>query len=195
VTHFVSHYGLALVFLVVFLEVAGLPFVPGETALIAAGVLASRHHLSLAGTVAVGVGAAVVGACAGYAIGRWRGRELLSLWDWLDRLTHHAVRRSDEFFDRHGAKAVFLGRFLPVLRATVGWMAGVARMQIARFLLWNVVGGVVWGVGVSLAAYFLGGAVLDAIDRGLGYGAAALIVVVAVALVGMHVVRRRVERA
>src|SRR5437763_9622940 len=110
-THFVEDYGLWVVFAVVFFEVAGLPFVPGETALITAAVLASQGHASIAWTIAVAILAAVVGAGTGYVVGRRWGRGLLAAWPWLERVTAPAVERSDDFFDRHGSKAVFIGRF------------------------------------------------------------------------------------
>src|SRR3954463_5603239 len=136
-THFVEHYGLWVVFAIVFLEVGGLPFVPGETALITAAVLASQGHGSIVWTIALAVLAAALGAAAAYAVGRRWGRGLLALWPWLERVTAPAVERSEHFFGRHGPKAVLIGRFLPLLRATLGWMAGVAGMAPLRFGLWN----------------------------------------------------------
>src|SRR3954451_6507408 len=164
-THFVEDYGLWVVFAIVFLEVGGLPFVPGETALITAAVLASQGHGSIAWTIALAILAAVLGAGAGYLVGRRWGRGLLSLWPWLARVTAPAVERSDEFFGRHGPKAVFIGRFLPLLRATLGWMAGVGGMPWLRFAVWNLVGAVVWGIAVGLAAYYAGAAVVDTIQH------------------------------
>lgn len=192
-THFVAHYGLWVVFGVVFLEVAGLPFVPGETALIAAGALASQGHGSIVAIIAVAIAAAVLGALAGYAIGRRWGRELLGRWPWFERLSRKGVERAQEFFDRHGSKAVFLGRFVPVVRATLGWMAGVGRMRFRSFLVWNVTGAVAWGLLIGLLAYYLGQAVVDAVERDLGIGIAIIAAIVLV-LAGLHLLRRRAER-
>ena len=193
VSSFVEQYGLWVVFGVVFLEVAGLPFVPGETVLIAAAVLASQGHGSIVATIAAAVAAAFLGAGAGYAVGRWRGRKLLSLWPWLDRATNQGIERSEAFFDRHGSKAVFLGRFVPILRATLGWMAGVGRMPLVRFLGWDLAGALAWGLLVGLAAYYLGAAVVDAVERdaAIGTGIIAALVVV---FVVFHYVQRRFER-
>ena len=192
-THFVSHYGLWVVFGVVFLEVAGLPFIPGETALIAAAALASQGHGSIGWTIALAVVAAVVGAATGYGLGRARGREILAAWPWFERVTRPGVERSDEFFARHGSKAVFLGRFVPVLRATLGWMAGIGRMSWPRFMAWNVAGAVVWGCGIGLAAYYAGAAIVNTVqhDAAIGVGVIAAILL---ALVGLHFLRRRMER-
>jgi membrane protein DedA with SNARE-associated domain len=190
VTHFVSHYGLWVVFAVVFLEVAGLPFVPGETALIAAAALASQGHGDIVTIIAAAVAAAVSGAALAYLVGRRWGRELLTRWSWFERVTHEGVQRSQEFFDRHGSKAVFLGRFVPVLRATLGWLAGVGRMRFSSFLLWNVLGAVAWGCAIGLIAYYLGQAVIKAVERDLGIGIAAIAAIVLV-IGAVHMLQRR----
>ena len=189
---FIAHWGLWVVFGVVFLEVAGLPFIPGETALIAAAVLASQGHGSITATIGVAIAAAFLGAATGYVIGRWRGRELLSFWPWLDRVTGQGVERSDAFFHRHGSKAVFLGRFLPIIRSTLGWMAGIGRMPVLWFMLWNIAGAVAWGLAVGLAAYYLGAAVVDAIQRDALIGVGVLLLL-GLAFLGLHLLKRRYE--
>jgi membrane protein DedA with SNARE-associated domain len=191
-THFVAHYGLWVVFAIVFLEVVGLPFIPGETALIAAAALASQGHGSIVAIIGVAIAAAVIGALCAYAVGRRWGRELLTRWPWFERVSHQGVERSQEFFHSHGSKAVFLGRFVPVLRATLGWMAGVGRMPFGRFLLWNVTGAVAWGLLIGLAAYYLGEAVVKAVERDLGIGVGVVAGIVLL-LVGIHLLRRRYE--
>ncbi|HEY2310326.1 MAG TPA: DedA family protein [Gaiellaceae bacterium] len=191
-THFVAHYGLWVVFAIVFLEVVGLPFVPGETALIAAGALASQGHGNIVAIIAVAIGAAISGALVAYGIGRGWGRELLGRWTWFERVSSKGVERSQEFFTKHGSKAVFLGRFVPVLRATLGWMAGIGRMPLGRFMLWNVAGAVAWGLAIGLLAYYLGQAVVNAIERDLGIGIAVIAGILLV-LFGIHLLRRRAE--
>jgi membrane-associated protein len=190
VTHFVSHYGLVFVFGVVFLEVAGLPFIPGETALIAAAALAASGHGSITWIIVAAGLAAILGAAVGYAIGRYRGRDILALWPWFARQTAPALKRSDDFFQKHGSKAVFLGRFVPLVRATLGWMSGVGRMPIWSFMLWNVAGAVVWAIGIGLLAYFAGAAVVKAIERDATFAVVGLLVIAAVAVV-VHIRRRK----
>lgn len=189
-THFVSSYGLWVVFCVVFLEVAGLPFVPGETALIAAAALASQGHGNVVWDIVLAAVAAVAGALVGYLVGRRYGRDLLGRWPWLARVAGGGVDRSQEFFERHGSRAVFLGRFVPVLRATLGWMAGVGRMPAGRFLFWAAAGAVAWACGVGLAAYYVGSAVVDAIERDLAVGVGVVAALV-LAMLGLHLLRHR----
>ncbi len=193
-THFVEHYGLWVVFIVVFLEVAGLPFIPGETALITAAVLASQRHGSIVATIALAIAAAVLGAGTGYVIGHKWGRGLLAVWPWFERVSRPAVDRSERFFVDHGSKAVFLGRFLPVLRATLGWMAGVGKMKRLPFALWNVAGAITWGIAIGLLAFYGGKAAADAVQQ---YGLYAIAAIVVLVIAGWVVVRRgerRLER-
>lgn len=191
-THFIASYGLWVVFAVVFLEVAGLPFIPGETALITAAALASQGNGNIVAIIVLAIAAAVSGALLAYLLGRRWGREVLTRWSWFERVTHDGVDRSQEFFDRHGSKAVFLGRFVPVLRATLGWMAGIGRMRFRSFLLWNVLGAVAWGSLIGLLAYYVGEAVIKAVERDLGLGIAAIVAILLL-LGGLHWLRQRRE--
>src|SRR5207237_1443278 len=130
------------------------------------------------------IGAAVAGAATGYVLGRWQGRRLLS---WLLRgRGEKTLDRSEEFFDRHGGKAVFLARFVPILRATVGWIAGIGEMNWVRFMAWNILGAVVWGTGIGLAAFYAGKAAVETAQRYGGIGLAAIVVLVALAAGAHH---------
>ena len=179
-------------FAVVFLESAGLPFIPGETALIAAGALASQGHGNIVAIISVAVAAAFLGALVGYVLGSRWGHDLLGRWSWFERATSKGVERSEEFFHRHGSKAVFLGRFVPVVRATIGWIAGIGRMQLGRFMVWNVAGAAAWACLIGLLSYYLGAAVVEAVQRDLGIGLAVIAGILLV-LFGIHLLRRRVE--
>ena len=187
-------YGLVLVFLVIALESAGLPFLPGELALISAALLAQQgNHFGIVSVVIVAAVAAVSGYIAGYWIGRLGGRRLLERWDFVARYAHKVLPPSERFFARHGSKTVFFGRFVVLLRATAAWLAGITHMGWWRFLGWNVAGGVVWAVGYGLLAYYAGKAAVDAVSR---YGTIAIVVVVVVGGLGFLAVRllhRRVE--
>jgi membrane protein DedA with SNARE-associated domain len=190
VTHFVEHYGLVFVFGIVCLESAGL-WLPGETALIAAGVYASKGHLSIGGVLAVAALGAIIGDNIGYWLGREGGRRLLYHYAFLTRFADRVMPPAERFFARHGGKAVFLARFFGGVRVTGAWMAGISRMNWWRFLGWNAAGGIVWALGVGLIAYYVGKAAADAISRYGVYGGIGAVVLLALALGTVHVWRRR----
>ena len=186
--HVVDHYGLAFLFLIISLESAGV-WVPGETALVAAGVLASRGHFSIATVVGLAALGAILGDNVGYWIGRIYGRKLFVRFRRLEAV----LPRAERFFRRHGGKAVFFARFVAGLRVTGAWMAGISHMHWWRFLVWNALGGVVWATGVGLVAYYLGRATADLVSQyGLIGGGAAVGLAVATFL-GIHFWRRRME--
>jgi membrane protein DedA with SNARE-associated domain len=190
VTHFIEHFGLWVVFGVVFLEVAGLPFIPGETALITAAALSSQGHGNIVAIIVCAFAAAVLGALFGYIVGRRWGKQVLTRSERVERMTEKGLAKSQKFFDDHGSKAVFLGRFVPVVRATLGWMAGVGEMHFPRFLAWNVLGAAAWSCLIGLLSYYLGQKVIDAAERDAGIGIAAIGVIVLI-VVGHHWWRRR----
>ena len=193
-TSLVQHYGLLVLFLLIAAESAGLPL-PGETALIAAGVLASQGDLNIAAVIAVAAVAAIVGDNVGYWLGRVGGRKLLTRWGWLQRHASRVLPWSERFFARHGGKTIFLARFFAVLRVTAAFIAGVSRMHWWQFFLWNAAGGICWALGVGLVAYYAGHAAADAINRyGLIAGAAIVGLLVA-GIVAMQLWRRRMLRA
>lgn len=172
--HFPSTAGYVGVALLVGVESAGVP-VPGETSLIAAAVLASQGHLSLPLVIALASGAAIVGDNVGYLIGRRGGRWLLTRPGRWQPSRTLLLERGEVFFERHGPKAVFLGRWVPWLRITAAWLAGANRMRWPLFLFWNALGGVAWATSIGVAAYYLGkaaGAVLGV----LGLAMLALVV-------------------
>jgi membrane protein DedA with SNARE-associated domain len=194
VTHFIQHYGLWFLFAIVCLESAGL-WLPGETALIAAGVYASKGHLSIGAVIVVAAAAAIIGDNIGYWLGREGGRRLIDRYGWVKRQTDRVMPAAERFFERHGGKAVFFARFFGGLRVTAAWMAGITRMPWWRFLIWNALGGIVWAIGVGLLAFYAGRAVADAIARYGAYGGIAIAAVIVLVIVAIHFVRRRAEVA
>jgi membrane protein DedA with SNARE-associated domain len=186
--HVPSTAGYAGVALLVGVESAGVP-VPGETSLIAAAVLASQGQLSLPIVIAVAGAAAIVGDNVGYLIGRRGGRWLLVRPGRWQQGRARFLTRGEAFFERHGAKAVFFGRWVPWLRITAAWLAGTNRMWWPRFLFWNALGGITWAASIGLAAYFLGKAAA-AILGAVGVAVLALIVVVGLAVLLVRRFRR-----
>jgi membrane protein DedA with SNARE-associated domain len=189
--HLVSTVGLPLLFVLVMLESMGIPL-PGETALVTGGVLASRGKLNIAEVIAVAAAAAIVGDNLGYWIGREWGRKLLTRWRRLERLSARALPPSERFFAKHGDKTVFIGRFIAFLRFTAAWLAGISRMPWWRFFAFNAAGGICWALLVGLLAYYLGKAAGDAVQQYGLIGAGVLIGGIALVVFGVHVLRRRV---
>jgi membrane-associated protein len=179
--------GYPVLFVLVAIETMGIP-VPGETAVFTAGVLASSGHLEIGLVIAVTAVAAVIGDNIGFAIGRRVGRRVLLAPGPLERHRRRVIEVGEPFFERHGPKAVFLGRWITGLRITSAWLAGVNRMSWPTFLFWNALGGICWAVSIGLLAYFVGRGAERFVNIA-GVGGAVLVVVGAV--VAWIVIRRR----
>ncbi|MBV9212376.1 MAG: DedA family protein [Actinobacteria bacterium] len=167
-------------------ETMGVPL-PGETALIVGGVLASKGHLQIERVIAVAAAAAIVGDNVGFWIGRRGGRWLLELPGPLEHHRARVLARGEEVFRRHGGKTVFFGRWFSGLRIASAWLAGVNRMSWPRFLAYNAAGGIGWATSVGLLAYWVGDSAKDL----LGVFGVAGLVALAVAIVAVVLWRRR----
>jgi membrane protein DedA with SNARE-associated domain len=190
----VQDYGLVILFVLIAMESAGVPL-PGETALITAGVLAARGDMDIVEVIVVAAAAAIIGDNVGYWVGRLGGRRLLERWEPLERHASRVLPWSERFFKRHGAKTIFFGRFFAVLRVTAAWLAGISRMHWWQFFFWNAAGGICWAVLVGLVSYYLGRAAAEAINR---YGLIAGVAIVALLVLGALVyrfIRRRMMEA
>lgn len=178
-----SQIGYPVLFALIFGECSGLPL-PGETALLAAGVLAGAGRLSLPLVIVVAVAAAVAGDTLGYWLGRRGGRAVLKLRGPLKAFRAHALEHGERFFERHGSKTVFLGRFVPGVRVVAAVLAGASAMPWPRFAVYNLSGAFVWAATVASLASLVGAAFAAAL------WVAALAVAVAGALVTVIRVRR-----
>jgi membrane protein DedA with SNARE-associated domain len=171
------------------LESMGIPS-PGETALVLAAVLASQGKLQIWLVLVIGISSAILGDNIGYALGRRFGRDAVVA---NGPLLHHrvrAVKYGDRFFARHGNKAVFLARFIALVRFAAAWLAGINRMPWPKFLFWNALGGLCWGMAYGLLGYFAGKAATGVLaDLGIAGG-----VILAILLVGSVLYIWRRER-
>jgi membrane protein DedA with SNARE-associated domain len=190
VTRLLLDYGLFLLFVLVAAESTGVPL-PGETALIAASVLASQGHYSIVWVIVLAAAGAIIGDNAGYWLGRKGGRALLRRIPYLNEYFERILPPAEKFFEKHGAKAVFFGRFVSVLRVTAAWLAGISHMPWWRFLFWNAAGGIVWATAFGVVAYYSGRAAADAINQYGLYAGIALVVAIAIGIVGVHFWRKR----
>src|ERR1017187_5876393 len=144
VDHLIQVAGYPLLFALVMAESGGVP-IPGETALITAAVLASGGKLSIELVIVLAAAGAIVGDNIGYLIGGRGGRWILERPGRFPPQRLDVLRTGEPFFERHGPKAVFFGRFVLGLRVWASWLAGATRMHWRSFAFWNACGGIAWG--------------------------------------------------
>jgi membrane protein DedA with SNARE-associated domain/membrane-associated phospholipid phosphatase len=162
----IEHYGYLVILFGVMIESTGVPL-PGETILLASGILVQRGTLDLGDVIFFGILGAVVGDQIGYWIGREGGRPFILRWGRYLFITPERLARAEAFFARHGGKAVFMARFFSGLRVFGALVAGISRMRWGTFILYNALGGAVWATAVVLVGYFLGSS-LGLVERWLG---------------------------
>jgi membrane-associated protein len=162
---FIRTVGYVGMFAIIFAETGLLVgfFLPGDSLLFTAGFLASQGYLDISLLLLVCFVAAVTGDATGYAIGRRYGRRLFERED-SKLFKKEYLLRAEQFFAQHGGKAVILARFIPIVRTFVPVVTGMGSMEYRRFAMFNVVGALLWAVGVTLAGYFLGSTIPN-IDR------------------------------
>jgi membrane-associated protein len=177
--------GYLLLFLLVGAESTGAP-VPGETALVTAGILSHDGRMDIWLVVPLAAVAAIIGDNLGYLIGRTGGRRLLERPGFLEGHRRAIITKGEPFFEKHGPKAVFLGRWVAGLRIAAAWLAGINRMPWGTFVFWNALGGIAWAASVGLAAYLLG-PTAEKLIKSVGLGGVA---VAAVLVVGVLAWRR-----
>ena len=170
-------------------ESGGLPL-PGETSLLAGAVEAQRGVFSLPWVMAVAAVAAMIGDNIGYWVGQRAGRPALRRYGRFLHIRDKEIALLDYYFTRHGAKTVFIGRWITVLRVGAALLAGASRMPWRSFLLWNALGSVAWAVSVALIGYFFW-ASIGAVKGVFGYVGMALLVA---SVIGGYFVLRRMEQ-
>ena len=146
-----------ILFLIIFCE-TGLvvtPFLPGDSLLFAVGTFAARGALDVTLVILLLSGAAVAGDTLNYAIGYQVGPRVFSK-EGVRFLNRRYLDRTHQFYERHGAKTIVIARFVPIIRTFAPFVAGIGRMSYARFILYNVVGGVGWIVSLVLGGYAFG---------------------------------------
>ena len=157
---FVVSYGIwvyALLFLIIFVEtgVVVMPFLPGDSLLFVVGALAGVGLLSLPLVMGLLVVAAILGDQCNYSIGRYFGPKVFQ-WEQSKFFNKRAFNQAHEFYERYGGITIILARFMPFIRTFAPFVAGVAEMNRGKFSLYNVVGALIWVVGLCSAGYFFG---------------------------------------
>jgi membrane protein DedA with SNARE-associated domain len=171
------------------LESMGVPS-PGETALVAAAVLASQGQLRIWLVIVIAAASAILGDNIGYLLGRKLGREVLVSRGPFHDQRARVIEIGDRYFKRHGAKTVFIGRWIAWIRFATAWLAGINHMPLRTFFPWNALGGITWATFYGLLGYYGGQAVVN-VAESIGIVAAT---VLAVAIIGGLVVARVRER-
>jgi membrane protein DedA with SNARE-associated domain len=190
----VDPWGYLLLFMLCLLEASAFVglFIPGETALLIAGVLAQEGKLSLTLCIVFAVLGAILGDSLGYEIGRHVGPRLRSSW-FGRKVGESRWERAHEYVHRRGAVSIFFGRFIGVLRAVVPAIAGDARMPYRQFLLWNVLGALVAVPAVLIVGYVAGSS-YKAVEERIGQVSYVLLALVAAAFITRVVLTKRRER-
>lgn len=153
----ISSFGLLGIFAIVFAE-SGLLFgffLPGDSLLLTAGLFASRGDLDLVILLIVSASAAILGDSVGYWFGRKTGEKLFTREESRFFKKSHLLKAQD-FYNKHGGKTIILARFMPFVRTFAPIVAGAAKMQYSAFLTYNILGGLLWGVGLPVVGYCLG---------------------------------------
>jgi membrane-associated protein len=162
---FVAQYGVwvyAMLFAIIFIETGLIiwPFLPGDSLLFAAGAMAATGALDPLLTAILLITAAIMGDAVNYSVGRFIGPKVFSAHDYKGFM--HKVLNRDHldkahaFFEKHGGMAVASGRFVPIVRTFVPFVAGAASMNASKFLFWNILGGVIWVTVCMGAGYVFG---------------------------------------
>lgn len=163
---------------------------PGETAVIVAGVVASKGQVNVGALCVLVVVSAILGDSVGYEVGRHFGPRLTALP--ILRRRQVALSRALEGLRRRGPLYVFIGRFTAFLRAIMPGLAGMSHLRYRRFLAANAAGALLWGIAYTLLGYYAGHA-LDSIERYSGWAATGVLVLVVAVIVALHYARKRRE--
>ena len=194
---FIASYGYLAIFVLMVAESACIP-VPSEVTMVFGGALAAGAvagtHLNLALVIAAGVAGNVAGSYIAWGVGAYGGRAAWRRWGRYVLLRPSDIDRADRWFGRHGTKAVFFGRLLPVVRTFISLPAGVAKMPFWRFTVLTVAGCFVWVLALALAGEAVGHN-WKSVRSGFEYVDYALLAMIAAGIVYLLVRRRRARRA
>ena len=150
-----------ILFLLIFIEtgLVIMPFLPGDSLLFAAGMLAAAFPDQLNIYIVLGLLwiAAILGDTVNYTIGKTLGTKLVTAKIFGKRIIQDsAIQKTESFFQKYGSKTIVIARFVPIVRTLAPFVAGVSKMHYGTFIKYNLIGGTIWVIGITLAGYFLG---------------------------------------
>jgi len=147
----------ALLFAIIFIEtgLVAMPFLPGDSLLFVAGAIAAVGTMSLPTLMVILTIAAIAGDAMNYSVGRWVGHKVFS-WENSRWFNKDAFNKTHEFYEKHGAITIVVGRFLPFIRTFTPFVAGVAEMTYPKFAFYNVIGGALWVCGLTGIGFLVG---------------------------------------
>lgn len=153
----ISDYGIwtyGILFAVIFVEtgLVIMPFLPGDSLLFAAGTFAALGSLNIWGLIGLLIAAAFLGDTVNYSIGHYLGDRAYNI-KWIKK---EYLDKTHAFFEKHGGKAIFLARFVPIVRTFAPFVAGIGKMTYGYFITYNLVGGVAWVLLFTFAGYLFG---------------------------------------
>jgi membrane protein DedA with SNARE-associated domain len=189
---FLTHAGYLALILFGFVEACSIP-ISSEITFGFAGVLAYQGHLNLPLVIVIGSAAELAGSFVSYWVGRKGGRPLVDRVGKYVLITHKDLDRAERFFAGRGAWAVAVARLVPVLRAFVGIVAGLAEVPLGPFALFNLIGTVVWAAALSSIGYAVG-STWSSVSRDLSLGSYVIVAVVVVAMAAVVALRLREVR-
>ncbi len=150
-----------ILFAIIFIEtgIVIMPFLPGDSLLFAAGMLAAKYPESLNVwlVVILLLIAAILGDACNYAIGKYFGMKALNIKIFGKQFVKQAhIAKTQSFYDKYGARTIIIARFVPIVRTLAPFVGGIGRMRYLTFLTYNVVGAILWVAGITLIAYYIG---------------------------------------
>ncbi|MEK7587384.1 MAG: DedA family protein [Patescibacteria group bacterium] len=190
---FVGDYGMltyVVLFLIVFAETGFVvtPFLPGDSLLFAAGAIAALGSLNIWVIVFLLVIAAIAGDTVNYWIGHYFGRKIVNN-PRIPFINQEHIDKTEQFYKKHGGKTIILARFVPIVRTFAPFVAGIGTMDYQKFLLYNVVGGVIWVGMFTFAGYFFGN--IAFIKQNFHYAVIVIIVLSILPMVYEYIVHKR----
>lgn len=161
---FLADYGIwfyAIVFTIIFVEtgLVVMPFLPGDSLLFATGMLAAQYSesLNIWLVIAIMLIAGITGDALNYTIGREFGNRMLNLTIFGKKpIKPEHIEKTHQFYEKYGSKTIVIARFVPIVRTLAPFVAGIGKMEYKTFFKYNVIGGILWVVGITLAGFFLG---------------------------------------